>query len=403
MPNQFEIYVVDSGSVATTPTIYKFERSNATAPSNAFTTSAGYPVRGITIGGTNVSYDARGVTGWANPDEGGKMYLLLTSSAGLVKFDTVDFTFSLLAEPCGGSNMQYRGIALAPIRASATPSLTASRTPTATVSMSTSLSASPTPSVTAGASVSSSITATPTMTATMSPLCAPATANPGYFSRFSAVVLRVGDGRLPLPASGSNVAREAFIDEYDINSGQLRQTIALPTGAATVNANGALSFAGCAINAGFVNNGLVTRSVDGRTLAIACHPLAPGASITTTANRTLLSVKNDGSTIPAALMTSYLSSTGVLTASTGSASVSQATTQDGSDFFFSTGSGPFYIAAGRVGPAQQASTTAAVGISWDPSSYPGWVYRVSSTGSIAYLGPSGGNGTARGAYTNCEW
>ena len=258
------------------------------------------------------------------------------------------------------------GISWAPWQPSpsSTATVTSSNTPTATASIST--GGTPSQTSTQTGTASSSQTATPSRTATATVLCAaPAASGMAVFGRNNLLVLRVGNGRDPVTGT-ANVAREAFIEEINPISGALVQTLALPTGAAS-NATGVIQ-GGCLVNGASATMGQLALAADGRSVSMVCHPGQPGDSITSTTPKTVYRINPDSIRL-AGVMTSFLSSTYVYTANTGSPVTSNVVTITGDHYFIGTASGPFYLAAGTYGSAQQASTTAANALAL----YDGWV------------------------------
>ena len=300
------------------------------------------------------------------------------------------------------ANMQFQSAVFAPQPPSSSPtpsfgsSPTASRTGTASVSSS--------GSVPPSATATRSMTATPTSSAT--PFCAPPTASPVPFSQGHLVLLRIGDGRTPLAAS--NIAREAFIDTVDPATGNIVQTIALPTGPAFFNGTGnGVTASGCTFNAVNLINGIISRSMDGKTVGMVCLPLASGAVPATTGNKTIMILRSDGSLAPVAMMSSYIS-TGLVMTAGGGATVSTHHLMNLYDdhYIFTASNGAFYMKGesngpGRAGWGVQMSTTAAAGMEISRDASNGlWVYRYSTAGVIGFFGPNTGNGTLIGGYTN---
>jgi hypothetical protein len=276
-------------------------------------------------GGTVTPTGIKSVAGAPDPVAGAYVLYLVTSTGtsggnALLRFNTATEAVAHVAT--APAYVNWQAVAWAPVPPSATPTITA------TPSFGASASPSGTPPVTA----TPTRTSTPSGTATPSPtgtaLCAPPTASPAPFGAGNLAVLRVGAGSGRDIVGTAAVAREAFIDEYT-PGGALVQSIALPTGAPVYNGSGGLVSSGCTINTAFLNNGLLTRAGDGRSLALACLPLAPGAVPAAGVSKTVVSVGADGSVTAVALMNSYYSALGSLTSDGGGTSVTGAVTPDG--------------------------------------------------------------------------
>ena len=401
--NDLTLYIADSNSSSAWPSarmISKYVR-NATFPNSPWAMAPGYPIYNATVtlpSGTRTTvYGARGLTGDFAAD--GSVRLFVTTNIGLLRFDTsapAESAWTLLAAPCGGANMRMAGVAIAPALPSSTASPTASVSPsssqTATVSVSQSVGATPTntqtaaetqtPSLTASGTASNTPSISMTRTGTPSPLCEPVTSPVRPFSAGSVVVLRLGDGRATLPSSA--VGTPGYLDEFS-PSGTLLQTIALPVGPLVVDANNAsvLTSAGCVFNPSIHYSGLMSRSVNGQLLAIACVPQDVGVTIPASGAKTVLGVRPDGSWA-ATVITSYLSSTGVTTA-WATAAVGGAVTDDGTNYIIASGGGPIGAFSNRVGLGYQSgATTSAQNVLWQPP----YVHsvRVSSFATLAASG-----------------
>ena len=266
------LYVIDYTTL--TQSLTKYTRADG-ALSSAWTKAEGYPKFGFNVTDGVTGIDAtvatggRGSTGWRDPATG-TFYLLIASSAGILKYDTDSETTTILARPCDGT--RWNGIALAPIPPSPTP------TPTSTPSVSPSWNPSPTSSLTNTPSLTSSAssTGTPTPSQTATPqLCShPAGGNPNVvpsaIGAGSLLVMRVGSGLSALQGTNT-AAREAYVEEYSVESGARIQSIALPVG----YYNATTGVTGCAVSAGSTTEGHLWRTLDGSAVLIPCWSL-PG-------------------------------------------------------------------------------------------------------------------------------
>lgn len=301
---------------------YTLSGSTWSQPSGWPKLTLGYSVP---AGGSVTPTGIKSIAGGLDAASGAYMLYLVTSTAStggnaLLRFNTATEMVALVAT--APAYVNWAGVAWAPAAPSSTPSLTASP------SFGASPSTTATPSLTATPSRTPSQTPTATPTATGTTLCAAPTASPAPFGSGHLAVLRVGAGSGRDLVGTAAIAREAFIDEYTA-TGTLVQIIALPIGPAVTNASGGLASAGCTINAAFLNNGMLSRSVDGRSLALACLPLSPGAVPAAGVSKTVVSVGADGVVTPIALMNSYLNTAGGLVSDGGGTSVTGAVTPDG--------------------------------------------------------------------------
>ena len=131
-----------------------------------WSTAPGYPKSSfVTVNGTVLSTEARGLTGWTDPGTG-TFYLLVATGAGLLKFDPTTGYASVLLASC--VNTAMKGVALSPALPSNTPTLTPSRTAsppvTPSLTITPSVSASPTPTRSPSATITPSITASSSAT-----------------------------------------------------------------------------------------------------------------------------------------------------------------------------------------------------------------------------------------------
>jgi hypothetical protein len=392
-------WILDAGNATASPALYRFTRID-NAVNTPWTATSGYPAPVPTLdlggGATVTPTQAAGLTGFTDPSSGTTHLLLGTSNAGLLRFDPSTQTYSQFYAPCApAANTRYVGVSLAPWvpTPSVTASATASNTPSPSATMSFGSSPSATASITASASATAPPTVTPTASAT--PYCAP----PGpavTFTPGNLVLVRVGGGRDAISTDFS-VAREVFLDEVT-PGGTLVQTIELPAGPVVLNATGGLVSSGCTINAAFVNNGLLTRSPDGLSLVLACNALARGEAVTTTSNKTIVSVSYTGAARVAAVVTQWVASDGVtVAAGSGTTSMTGAVTNGLGDYWYGASSGGVYsISNGRVGRAYVSSTTGAVGLAFQD----GWVYRMSPAGALGVLGNGSTTVTVPNVFTN---
>ena len=193
------MWLSDAGTASTVPSLLRLTRPDA-GLNTAWVLANTW--RGITIPGvTQTVYDVRGLSGTT---VAGEFNLIFTSSVGLVRFNTVQNTFSLIATPCATDSMRFQGVAIAPSLPTPSSSMTAS--PTATMSFGTSPTQTSTMTPTRTATTSTSATPTP-------PCLAPATV-PAPFQPSSVVVLRVGDGRYNLNGVGSAAAGEFRVHNH---------------------------------------------------------------------------------------------------------------------------------------------------------------------------------------------
>ena len=255
-----------------------------------------------------------------------------------------------------------------------------------------------TPTGTPSRSESQTGTSSPSATPTASAVgCAPPVQVPASFAETSIIVLRVGLGLAPV-GSGL-IARAGFLDEIDPSSGARIQTIALPTGPLQYDANsGVLLQAPCTFNAATARAGLLTRALDGRSLTLACLAQAPNTLISATGDKAIMSVLPSGAVVPVAVMTSYVDAVGSVVAGGLSTGIYGAVTDDGSNFWFSTGGGVLWMPRGRVGSAHMASTTPSTGLIFHGGD--SFVYRVSTSGNVGVLGSATLSGTPPGIFTN---
>ena len=189
--------------------------------------------------------------------------------------------------------------------------------------------------------------------------CPPASTAITSFGAGNLVALRVGDGVAALPTTATAVA--GWLDELSPTTGAVVQSLALPTGPLVTNASGGIASAGCTFNPSLQTSGLISLSLNGRGVSMACFPLAPGAAIPAAGAKSLLSVGFDGS-LRHSVVTNYLSATAVATA-WNTVNLGGAISDghgDGSWTYFATSSGPMVARQGVAATGQLAGTTTAV-------------------------------------------
>ena len=219
---------------------------------------------------------------------------------------------------------------------------------------------------------------------------------PRSFRASSLVALRLGNGLSALPATA--LAVPAFLDEIDTATGELLQTIAMPTGALVTNSSGGIASVGCTFNPVHQTSGLIALSLDKRTVSMACHPFDSGATITTTASKTLLSVAFDGTLIPS-VVTSYLPASGTVPATNWNTNNLGGAVSDNNTFiYFATASGAMVAQAGVISVGQLAGTTtsAVQNVMWQPP----FVYTVRSSGVAVLANAANAVRTPIGVYAN---
>ena len=157
-PDGLSLWLSDYSTAA--GTLSKFVRSS-TAQAAPWTKAWTYGNFTVSVGGApTVITTARGMTGWTDASTG-TFFLIAATPGGLVKFNTITETSTLLAAPCDSTT--FRGVALSPIQ----PSISA--TPTATPPSTGTPTASPPSTASSTVSVTGSVTGTPPSTASGTP------------------------------------------------------------------------------------------------------------------------------------------------------------------------------------------------------------------------------------------
>jgi hypothetical protein len=263
------------------------------------------------------------------------LYVVAANGAALLAFDTVTQAFSPVLE--AAPNTHIMSAAWAPVALSATP--TPGAEPSASGTPPRTGTASSTPSLTALPTRTGSPTGTPT--ASGSPqacsAAAPGAAPQAFAAAGSSVtVLRVGVGTAALAG-----AVPAFLDEYDLATGQRLQSVAVPPRPAD----------GCVVNTGVYTESIMTRATAGSAVLLACYSAPPGAAATAATPKALGAIDHTGAW---ALLAAYN------TTSASVRSVAGARTEPGSVLYVTESVGVRAVTLGASGATAPAAVVALV-------------------------------------------
>ena len=235
--------------------LYKYTGSSMTA--GTWTLVGGYPLRSVTVqspAGPVTANAFRNLIQYNDVSQSPERKVLFMTTGSvpgnnaILKFDTFTETWVFVAAAANAFS-DLRAVALAPVAPTSSPSASPSSgaEPSASRTNTASPSATKTP-----------VSASPVPTSTPQLCSQPAPAQP--FSGNSVVALRVGSGTRAQVVT----AREAFLDEIDITTGAVRQSIALPVGFP----------GGCMISTGTAE-GTIQRTLDGFHVVIPCWSVDP--------------------------------------------------------------------------------------------------------------------------------
>ena len=207
-------------------TFWRYEREAATGVW-AVTAQTG-PASWIWLGRPFTQAGGRGLAGVTDATNTFHLYYTSHPTApGFAEGNFVlRFTPSLgvteaVAQSCAFT--EFRSVAVAPIFASPSASVTAPPSSTASATATSSGGISPSTSATATPSPSLSASPSSTGTPSNSPICGAPVVSGAPLDPSSVVLVRVGDGRTPL--SATNLGAPVYVDELNPVTGALRQSI----------------------------------------------------------------------------------------------------------------------------------------------------------------------------------